>query len=160
MHCLPAHRGADNHRRDDRPCPCSVVCDQAENRLHVQKAIMVWLLGAVLTCCPSPSVTHDGTAVSRRVWYLKGAGACARSESLADAPSLSHRGASGSWCWSRHRDEGRLMSDSSTAGALWVRFLPFPPSRLRRREGGHDDARHALGVVVGGRASAAAGRSG
>ena len=44
MHCLPAHRGEEvtdevvDHER-------SVVFDQAENRLHTQKAVMALLMG-------------------------------------------------------------------------------------------------------------------
>ena len=44
LHCLPAHRGEEvtdavaDHER-------SVIFDQAENRLHTQKAVMVLLMG-------------------------------------------------------------------------------------------------------------------
>ena len=43
MHCLPAHRG-DEVAASVIDSPRSVVFDQAENRLHIQKAIMVLLL--------------------------------------------------------------------------------------------------------------------
>ncbi len=46
LHCLPAHRGEEvTNRVIDGPQ--SVVWDEAENRLHAQKAILAWCLGKI-----------------------------------------------------------------------------------------------------------------
>ena len=44
LHCLPAHRG-EEVTHDVIDGPQSAVWDEAENRLHVQKAIVLWCLG-------------------------------------------------------------------------------------------------------------------
>jgi ornithine carbamoyltransferase len=45
LHCLPAHRGQEI-TAEVIDGPHSAVWDQAENRMHTQKALLLWLLGA------------------------------------------------------------------------------------------------------------------
>ncbi len=44
LHCLPAHRG-EEVTSEVLDGPRSQVIPQAANRLHFQKALLVWLLG-------------------------------------------------------------------------------------------------------------------
>jgi len=47
LHCLPAHRG-EEITAEVIDGPASLVFEQAENRLHAQKALLCFLLGS----CP------------------------------------------------------------------------------------------------------------
>ena len=46
MHCLPAHHG-EEVAEGILDSPVSVVFDQAENRMHVQKALLAEILGGL-----------------------------------------------------------------------------------------------------------------
>jgi len=46
MHCLPAHRG-EEATEGVIDGPQSVIWDEAENRMHAQKGILLWCLNQI-----------------------------------------------------------------------------------------------------------------
>jgi ornithine carbamoyltransferase len=58
LHCLPAHRGQEISA-EVLDGPHSRVWDQAENRLHAQKALLTWLLGQATETPETPETPAE-----------------------------------------------------------------------------------------------------
>ena len=65
MHCLPAHR-EDEVTAEVLDGPQSVVFDQAENRMHAQKAILLLLLGGTADTGGTEHSEYDAASGARK----------------------------------------------------------------------------------------------
>jgi ornithine carbamoyltransferase len=65
LHCLPAHRGDEI---TGEVLDASAAWDEAENRLHAQKALLTWLLGGDRSEAAATPSRPTGTAENAAAW--------------------------------------------------------------------------------------------
>ena len=154
LHCLPAHRGTEISA-GVLDGPASVVWDEAENRLHAQKALLAWLLqrdaaegGTVTTTSPATKtarhaqiaaiLAHSGPPVRSQEELAERLSArgvrvtqATLSRDLEEIGAVRLRGADGSLVYALPGEAG---GPGSRPGGLAE--TADPPETLGRRGGG------------------------
>ena len=131
LHCLPAYRGKEI-AAEVIDGPQSVVWDEAENRLHAQKALLAFLARPAVTGSPAltsdqpaPGLTRTKTARQARIIELLGPQPVRSQAELADllAPTASQV------------TQATLSRDLVELGAVRVRGTDGAPGLRRARRG-------------------------